>query len=56
MKSSFDRVYRKSLPLQISFVVGYFKNISAFSIYFHKIVLDKINGVYMKVFGNWKMT
>ena len=59
MKSSLDLVNRKSLDLQISSVVGYFKNISAFpvnAIYFGQIVLNKINGVYMKVFGNWKMT
>ena len=38
MKSSLDLVNRKSLDLQISSVVGYFKNISAFpvnTIYFH---------------------
>ena len=38
MKSSLDLVNRKSLDLQISVVVGYFKNISAFSvnaIHFH---------------------
>ena len=38
MKSCLDGINRKSLDLQISFVVGHFKNISAFSvdaIYFH---------------------
>ena len=32
MKSSLDLVNRKSLDLQISSVVGYFKNISAFPV------------------------
>ena len=43
----------------ISFVVGYFKKINAFLVYakvYAFMQVFTISGVYIKAFGNWKIT